>query len=223
MIGLWAISTTPAGHLTQLMTLQAQAVLPRNCLKVRRWSALQSHMVGGVKCRRSRLFSSMRSQSSQKRRGALRLASCYHPSSINNDQGSSLRPLENHRVKQDCMCGHAQTIKRVERLQVESRFQSTNMISVEKLENTLHCLSWLSDCAIYIANEHEVHENIPNFGFSKSPCHLLFFVRQHAHTFTNSTHTPCRLRLQSFHCIHLMNMLIVHSSANCVMFLKEQI
>ena len=93
------------------------------------------------------------------------------------------------------------------------------MISVEKLENTQHCLSWLSDCAIYIANEHEVHKNIPNFGFSKSPCHLLFCSATNTHTRTQTNsplYTPCRSQLQSFHCIRLMNMLIVHSSANCV-------
>lgn len=117
-----------------------------------------------------------------------------------------------------CICESTKTkrIRRVKRLHVPSRFQSTNMISVEKLENTQHCLSWLSDCAIYIANEHEVHENIPNFGFSKSPCHLLFCSATNTHTNSSPLHPPRRLRLQSFHCIHLMNMLIVHSSANCV-------
>lgn len=47
-----------------------------------------------------------------------------------------------------------------------------------QLENT-HRLLLSAD----VANEHEVHKNIPNFGCSKSPCHLLFLFRDtHTHT-----------------------------------------
>lgn len=87
--------------------------------------------------------------------------------------------------------------------------------------HTALCFPTVSDCTSYTANEHEVHENTPKFGFSKSPYHLcffFFFVLQQTPTFSNSSGgssppphapTPCRLQLQSFHCIS------PHEYANC--------
>lgn len=102
--------------------------------------------------------------------------------------------------------------------------------------HTALCFPTVSDCTSYTANEHEVHENTPKFGFSKSPYHLCFFFfflfcNKHPHSATAAVAAAHRLTLlppvacnsKVSTVFHLMNMLIVQSCANCVMFLKEQI
>lgn len=139
---------------------------------------------------------------------------------------SLTNPLENTPSQASCLTRRKRRTERFQRLFGEQ-------ISIHK-----HDLSWKThnvvfyDClsAIYIANEHDVHKNIPNFGFSKSPCHLAFFCS------ATNTHT----QKQQQHCHHPPHPLSLvtpkfplnssHEYANraflrqmCVMFLKEQI